>query len=131
MKNLLTTACFLASVLAVSAGAHASSGGGFSASDIARRNVDQTYEQGKAYYRERLADGTQLEYCVKNGSELSKLSRRSVSAFKRGPASAFVDSLYSCAQPDTKISELIAADKGQAILYYLNKRFKLRLIADS
>lgn len=127
MKTLTTAACAFAAALALSSGALASGGGGFSSSSFSQRTVDKTYEQGKAFYREPLADGTRLEYCVKQGDDLTKLTRRSVSAFKRGPASAFVDSLYSCAEPDTKIAELVSDDKGEAILYYLNKRFKLRL----
>ena len=107
--------------------ATASTGGGFNFSSSARSSVDQQYEDGKAYYKSRQADGSRLEYCVKGDDSFEKLSRHTVRPFKRGPASEFVSSLYSCDDPDLKIADALSEDEGTAILYYLNKRFKLRL----
>lgn len=115
------------SLITFSGATFASGGGGFDTSGFSSQRVDQLYEEGKSYYRARQADGTQLEYCVKKGSDLNKLSRRSVRSFKRGSAAAFIDSLYSCSDASAKIADLVPDDQGQAILYYLNKRFKLRL----
>ncbi len=126
MRNTIL-AVAVTSLITFSGTSLASGGGGFDTSGFSSQRIDQQYELGKTYFRARQSDGTQLEYCVKNGSELKKLSRRSVRSFKRGPASAFVDSLYNCANPDAKIADLVADDQGDAILYYLNKRFKLRL----
>ena len=105
----------------------ASGGGGFDQSGFSQKRIDQQYETGKSYYKSRQADGSRLEYCVKSNDSLKKLSRRSVKKFKKGPASEFVASLYSCADPNLKIAEAVPDDQGDAILYYLNKRFKLRL----
>lgn len=107
--------------------AMASSGGGFGQGGYSQKKVDQQYEIGRSYYKGKQADGSTLTYCIKKGDSLSKLSRKSVKPYKKGTVSAFVDSLYSCADPDVKISELVGDSQGQAILYYLNKRFKLRL----
>jgi len=119
----VTTLCVLLSSSIVSA----SGGGGFDQSGFSQKRIDQLYESGKSFYKSAQADGTRLEYCVKINDSLKKLSRRSVKRFKKGPASDFVDSLYSCSDPNLKIAEAVPEGQGEAILYYLNKRFKLRL----
>jgi len=128
MRLLLITAA-TASLMIASSLATASSGGGFNQSGLSSQRIDQQYEAGKSFYKSPQADGSRLEYCVKSDSGLKKLSRRSVKSFKRGPATAFVDSLYSCADANLKIADAGPDDQGDAILYYLNKRFKLRLTA--
>lgn len=107
----------------------ASNGGGFNTGGFSSQRIDQQYELGKSYYKSPQANGTRLEYCIKNDSGLSKLSRKSVKRFKNGTVSSFVDSLYNCADPAAKIADVVPDDQGDAILYYLNKRFKLRLQA--
>ena len=114
-------------VLLVSPIAFASNGGGFDQSGFSQKKIDQLYETGKSYYKSRQANGSRLEYCVKGDSGLKKLSRRTVKRFKKGPASDFVGSLYNCTNPSQKIADAIPENQGDAVLYYLNKRFKLRL----
>lgn len=109
----------------------ASGGGGIRSSTSAQPSVDRLYEEGKSYYKARLADGTRLEYCIKGDSGLVKLSRKSVKSFKKGSSTEFVNSLYSCADPNLKIADVVSANQGDAILYYLNKRFKLKLKGNS
>lgn len=105
----------------------ASSGGGFDQGGFSQKKIDQKYELGKSYFKSGKSNGSRLNYCVKSGEKLKKLSRRSVKQFKKRPTSEFVDSLYSCADPALKIADAVADGQGDAILYYLNKRFKLRL----
>lgn len=113
--------------LVASATVLASGGGGFSAGGSSSQRVDQQYELGKNYYKSSQANGSRLEYCVKDNKGIKKLSRRSVKQFKKGSVDKFVDSLYNCAAPDQKIADVVSDEQGTAILYYLNKRFKLRL----
>jgi len=105
----------------------ASPGGGYNQGGFSQKKIDQQYELGKSYFKSRQSDGSRLEYCVKIGEDLKTLSRKSVKQFKKGSTSDFVDSLYSCADPALKIADAVADDQGDAIIYYLNKRFKLRL----
>ncbi len=125
MKKTLTIVIPVIGLL-FAATVSASGGGGFSSGASSKR-VDQQYELGKSYYKARLADGSKLEYCVKSDSDLKKLSRRSVKQFKKGSAADFVAALHNCADPNQKIADLVTDEQGQAILHYLNKRFKLRL----
>lgn len=130
MRKPIIAATFVIAT-AVSSLAAASGGGGYDNSAFSQNRIDQQYELGKSYYKSPQADGSRLEYCVKTDSGLKKLTRSSVKQFKRGTVSAFVNSLYSCNDPSLKIADAVASDKGDAILYYLNKRFKLRLAANS
>ncbi len=114
-------------VLVISPVTQGSDGGGFNQGGFSQRKIDQQYELGKAHYKSGKVDGARLQYCLKTADGLKKLSRKSVRPFKRGPASDFVASLYSCDNADLRISEVIDEEQGQAVLYYLNKRFKLRL----
>lgn len=113
--------------LVASATVMASNGGGFNTGALSSQRIDQQYELGKSYYKSAQADGSRLEYCVKDNNSMKKLTRRSVKKFKKGPVNEFVDSLYNCASPDQKIADVVSDEQGTAILYYLNKRFKLRL----
>ena len=105
----------------------ASGGGGYKNDTSAQPGIDRLYEEGKSYYRAKLADGTQLEYCIKGDSGLTKLSRKSVKPFKKGLSVEFINRLYSCTDPNLKIVDAVPANQSDAILYYLDKRFKLKL----
>ena len=122
-KLFVSSICLLIGSSIVSA----SSGGGYKNDISSKPKIDRLYEEGKSYYRAKLADGTKLEYCIKGDSGLTKLSRRSVKPFKKGLSVNFINSLYSCADPNLKIADAVPANQSDAIFYYLNKRFKLKL----
>ena len=126
MRQILLTVVTVFAVI-LSPLAMASGGGGFGQGGYSQKKVDQQYQLGRTYYKAKQADGSTLTYCIKKGDSVSKLSRKSVKPYKRGTVSAFVDSLYSCDNPELTISELVDDNQGEAILYYLNKRFKLKL----
>jgi len=125
-KPLMAAICLTAGLVIASPQLLASGGGG-SFNSSSGRSIDKTYELGKSFYKSRQADGSKLAYCVQTGDDLKKLSRRTVKPFKNGSVSKFVDSLYDCADPNTKIADVVPESQGDAILYYLNKRYKLRL----
>lgn len=94
------------------------------------QTIDLQYELGKSIYKSTRADGSRLEYCVNGDNRLLKLSRPAVKRFRNGLASDFVDSLYNCEDPAVKITDTWPVEQSDAILYYLNKRFKLGLRTD-
>jgi len=130
-KTTLAAICLAAASITLSTTVSASGGGGFNQGGFSSQRIDQQYELGKSYYKSAQADGTRLEYCVQTDSGLKKLTRGSVKRFKRGTVSNFVDNLFDCADPSVKIADAVPEDQGSAILYYLNKRFKLRLVSNS
>ena len=105
----------------------ASGGGGFHEDASSQPKVDKQYELGRSYYKARQPDGSKLKYCVKSEKGLKKLSRKSVRPFKKKLKSQFFESLYSCNKPQNRIVDLIAEGRSDAILYYLNKRYRLKL----
>ena len=90
---IAATFAISSAVATISSPALASGGGGYDTGSFSQQRIDQLYELGKAYYKAPQADGTRLEYCVKTGDGLKKLTRSSVRQFKRGAAATFVDSL--------------------------------------
>ena len=125
MKRTILAALTVSAV-AFSPAILASGGAGISSGGFSKR-VDQYYELGKTYYQSSTVNGSRLEYCVKGGNDLERLSRRTAKQFKSRPASEFANSLYSCSDPSLKIADALSGDQGDAILYYLNKRYKLGL----
>ena len=105
-------------------------GGGFDGREDQQKRapVDEYYELGKTYFNSPQANGSKLEYCVLTADiGLKKLSRKSVRSFRNGSESNFTGKLLHCPEPALRIMELVPAEESDAILYYLNKRFKLSL----
>lgn len=128
-RKLGTVATFFLTVfsISISSSVFANGGGGFGGIEN-ETPVDKYYDLGESYFKSRSADGSRLEYCVlTRNSGLKKLSRRSVRSFRNGEESVFVDKLLHCDEPAVKIVEIVPDEERDAILYYLDKRFKLRL----
>lgn len=98
-----------------------------STSSSSRVNV--TYEQGKALFKGRDRRYGKVKYCVTaaNGSGLEKVRKRSLKPYAGRSAKLLVDNLYNCDQPDQKIQNLLGSTNTATVVYYLNKRHKLRL----
>lgn len=111
-------------------GGYGGGGGGFSSGSApAPRQVDQTYEIGKAIYRGRADSAPKLAYCVKSTEteELLPVKGKNVKAFRRGTYNEFANSLYNCDSPDTRIASELEREDFLYVIYYLNKRHNLKL----
>ena len=89
--------------------------------------VDHAYEQGKAVFQGRATGVDKRRYCVDTGTEKVKLKRSSLKPFKKGTAKALALALYDCDQPDLPIYQTLSAENLPYVLYYLNKRYRLKL----
>jgi len=89
--------------------------------------VDQTYEVGKAIFKGRKSGEPSLEYCVLSDGEKVPLKRSSVQEFKNSTYDEFAKSLFQCDKPESLVSEGLTRDSLLYVLYYLNKRHKLKL----
>lgn len=124
---------FALSVMLIFSGsvaASGSSGGGGYGSDYSTpqpKVVDQRYELGKAIYLGRAPNTKKYKYCVEVDGKPKKIKSSRLKPFKNGTRQALADALINCKQPDQRV--LSQLDKGQQsyVLYYLNKRYKLRL----
>ena len=111
-----------------STAAFASSGGG-GISSAPARVVDQNYEAGKNIYAGRSDIYGKVEFCITDAesSEKVKASRKSLAAYKGANVQDFAASLYDCNASDELIAQKMTPEDMNLVLYYLNKRYKLKL----
>lgn len=91
------------------------------------RLVDEVYEYGKSIYKGR-ADGTEkIKYCVKVDGEVKKLKRSTVKPYRKGLVKDFALALIDCKEPERLALMTMEREHVPVVLYYLNKRYKLKL----
>lgn len=134
VKNHPIRSFALLCLFVISAGAsHVSlaSGGGSSGGfyDDTPEVVDYTYEAGKAIFKGRNQSYPSQTFCISdvNTGKVSKIKRKTIKPFKRKPARNLANSLYSCQEPSQRASSILQGDDISFLIYYLNKRFSLRL----
>ena len=88
--------------------------------------VDPAYEAGKAVYTGRKSNAPKISYCLKEGDELVKLKRKTIKPHKKGSYSSLAASLYNC-DTNSFVKEELARQDFIHVLYYLDKRYKLKL----
>lgn len=116
------------STSSASGGGFSGGGGGFSSSSRSpQRQVDQNYEVGKSIYTGRARGEPSLEYCIVVEGEKVPVGRKSIKGFKQATYNDFASSLYRCDEPEELISESLTRDSLLYVVYYLNKRHKLKL----
>lgn len=133
MVSLLNKALivFIITCLSISTFA-SSSGGSYGSSNRSgdlrqnRKPVDQRYELGKAVYQGKQGN-TKHQYCVDNGTDKVKLKSKTAKSFKNKAANEFAIALYHCDQPDTQIAATLSQQNLFLVIYYLNKRYRLKL----
>ncbi len=91
------------------------------------RVVDERYEYGKAVYLGRLPDAVKISYCLLVDGTAQKLKKKTLKPYRRKTRLALANALYQCDDP-SKLA-LTALPKAQVpfVLYYLNKRYRLKL----
>ena len=130
---LLTTALlvmFLQSSLSFASGGYSGGGGSFnnrSVTPAPARQIDQTYETGKAIFTGRAKGEPSLEYCIAVEGEKVPVKRKSIRSYKKSTYNDFANGLYRCDEPDTLIADSLTRDSLLYVVYYLNKRHKLKL----
>ena len=118
---------------ALASGGGGGGGGGFGGGSLggsapAPRPVDQTYEVGKAIYNGRADSAPKLSYCVKGeGNEMVPLKGKTAKEYKRATYNDFANALYNCDVPENRIAQELEREDFLYVLYYLNKRHKLKL----
>ncbi len=97
------------------------------------RPVDQLYEIGKALFKGRAGNHGKVKFCVAMQGETvgGKIRGKSVKPFKNGDAHAFAEHLYNCDDPDKRLTDLMEEPEVFAVLYYLDKRYKMNMTVAS
>ncbi len=111
--------------------ASGSASGGFGQTDVRvqARQTDPLYDEGKAIYKGKKRGIGKIKYCLSEPEtgELGKLRGKTVKPFRKGSVEAFAGSLVNCEMPDQQIATVMTRDDLIAVIYYLNKRYKLNL----
>lgn len=120
----------LACLIASSSFASGGSGGGPGAPNVGShqpREVDESYEYGKAVYLGRLPDSEKVKYCVLVDGEAKKLKKRTLKPYRRKTRTDLANALYRCDDSTTLALASLKREQVAFVLYYLNKRFRLKL----
>jgi hypothetical protein len=109
----------------------ASGSGGYKR-DVKQSRTDPTYELGRSIYHGRSKSARGFEVCLAPdaGSEDQEpvaLSRRGLRPFKERALLELTTRLVDCADPASHAARALDASEFQALVYYLNKRFSLKL----
>jgi len=123
-------------LVAFSAGLHASgsefygSSSSYGSNKVAKsykKKVDQLYEKGKARYYATNSTGQRTRYCVKKEDSVESVSRRSLKDFRGTSEDTLKSNLVHCDLPEETIASSLENDQATALVYYLNKRYRLGL----
>jgi len=130
MTIILLLSLFVMSTVFAS-GSRSGGSGGFSSgssSRSARTAEDITYDYGKSIFTGRNIRYGRIKYCVpKDANNLSKVKKSTLKPFVGGLAEDFTNSLYNCDNPGQRIDTVMRKADLSALVFYLNKRYKLRL----
>jgi len=104
-------------------------GGGGSSYNAPARVIDQNYEAGKNIYNGRSDAYGKLKFCVVDAttSEKVAIKRATVKPYKGKTVLGFAENLYDCNNPEEQMIQQLDPNDMNLVLYYLNKRYKLKL----
>lgn len=122
MIRYLNNVLFSITLLVISCSASASGSVGYD--DTA---VDENYEYGKSVFQGRAKGVSKTNYCIDTGTEKVKLKGKVIKSFKNSTYQKLASKLYDCDNPDTLITEVLGQRNTPYVLYFLSKRYKLKL----
>ena len=121
----------LGAVVVALAAEAASASGGYEGRPGSVSRTDRVYEYGKSIFHGRDRAHRGLEVCVLPAADEDRnaeaVRRRSMRRFRRQHARLLAESLVHCDAPGRLVGNDLDANEFQALLYYLNERYALRL----
>ena len=98
--------------------------------DYLSKITDKTYEYGKAIYLGKHKDYPKTKYCVRTqkGGDIVSIKSKTLKEYKKEKYHVLLQSLYSCGKPEQPLYKTMDAKVLLAIIYYLDERYRLRLI---
>ncbi len=126
---LLLSFCIISSAFA--SGTRSPGSGGYTSGNSSRPTrsaEDITYEYGKSIFTGRSVRYGRIKFCVPDASnKLSKVKKSTLKLFAGVSVKEFSNNLYDCNSPNQKIMTVLKKADLTALVFYLNKRYKLRL----
>lgn len=133
-SSVITVPVFLAASVLMSlwpiaswASGGISQGIGSNQPPVRQRPVDERYEYGKALYLGRLPESPKIDYCVLVDDEPKKVKRRWLKPYRGETQLALANALVRCEDPSQLALQGLERGQIAFVLYYLNKRYRLKL----
>ncbi len=120
--------CLLSTWVIASGSAGADVGRAFGGGYESR--TDPIYEQGKAVYKGRIKEYGKVKYCLVSAESETgaiKIKRKSMKRYKKQSVQALVNDLRFCEQESGKLTQVLSREHLSYLVYYLNKRYRLKL----
>ena len=110
----------------------ASGGGGGSyggTTSLPAVQTDPWYERGKLIYSGRSKSYKGIKYCLKTdqSTELLAIKSKVMKPYKKKTYNDLAADLYNCKVPTQQAASFLKEKDILALVYYLNKRYKLKL----
>ena len=95
-----------------------------------KKKVDVAYELGKSIFKGKKEGAPKINYCVAEDQDKTKLKRKSIKKFKKTTYTELAQNLYDCDKPDELVSQSLSEHQLTHVIYYLDKRYRLKLSED-
>ncbi len=89
--------------------------------------VDEYFLNGKKIASSRDTSIGKITLCLKSDNGAVKLKRKTLAPYIGATTDDFINSIHECDKPEVPISERLGKDNTAYIVYYFNKRYKLKL----
>lgn len=125
--SVLIGAFFISNLVSASGTRDFEAGQGTPRKGSAASLADITYEHGKSIFKGRNQRYGKINLCVPAGDKLKKAKKKSLKPYVGGSIQLLADNLHNCDQPTQKIQTVLNDTDMTALLFYLNRRHKLKL----
>ena len=106
-------------------------GGGYGGgNNFPVQQTDPVYEHGKAVFKGRISAYKDIDFCIITTNDelgFAKIKRKTIKHLKKTSYQKVAENLVSCDSTKQLIYQLITREDMAAVIYYLNKRYKLKL----
>ena len=117
----------LSSPFAAASGGYGGGGyGGSSSSSYTPPPVDERYEYGKALFKGRVRNIKSVKLCMDYKGKQKKMSKKTLKPYKGRNRDEVISKIYVCNSSDTAFTDVFQRSEQLDILYYFNKRYKLK-----
>ena len=123
---VLMAALFSTAILASGSGGY----GGDTRFKNTPRQTDPVYEHGKAIFKGRSANYKKVKFCLKDDEKaegFKKIKSRNIKPFKETSYEEISQHIVICDNPEQLARQLLSREDILALIYYLDKRYRLKL----
>jgi hypothetical protein len=93
--------------------------------------VDEYFLSGKKIVASRNTSIGKIKLCLKADDDAVKLKRKTLKPYIGVTTDHFINSIHECDKPEVPIIERLGDDNTAYVVYYFNKRYKLKLTQHS